>query len=512
VGNGDEEQRTLMGRLPERDTRVGATDSRIRWRPSNAMIALIFILVFTLGPYLAFTKHVPFTGYGYTLNATFSNGVNISTNSPVRIAGVDVGKVISVSRDGDNSKVTFTVDGKGRPIHDDAFAEIRPRIFLEGNFFIDLKPGSPSAPELDSDGTIPVSHTSTAVQLDQIFTALQSPVRADLSRLLESYGTALTHRPTAAEDATQLPEVKGRTGAEGLNGALKYGGPAGRYGAQVTNALLGTSPGDLSRLVAGAGRAFGALARREADLQGLIVNFDTFTGALAAQSQNLATTVQRLAPTLKVGRRSLASLNRTLPPLRAWAIEFRPAVAELPALIAAAEPWLAQARPLLSGKELGGVAKLLEESTPPLAGTAQAGKANTIPQINRLSLCTTKVFVPTGNETIDDRFRTGPNYREFFYYLANFAGTAQNFDGNGPYLRTQPGGGAALVKQENPSGNLSTDKQDWAHVATAPEGVQPRLGGRPPKKPNVRCSTQPAPDVNGALGQVGAPSLTAVSP
>jgi phospholipid/cholesterol/gamma-HCH transport system substrate-binding protein len=501
-----------MGRLPERDTRVGATDSRFKWRPSNVAIALIFIVIFTVGPYLAFTKHVPFTGHGYTLDATFSNGVNISTNSPVRIAGVDVGKVIAVGRDGDNTKVTFTVEGKGRPIHDDAFAAIRPRIFLEGNFFIELDPGSPSAPELDSGGTIPVSRTSTGVQLDQILTALQSPVRADLSHLLESFGTALTHRPTAAEDATQLPEVKGKTGAEGLNGALRYGGPAGRYSSQVTNALLGTSPGDLSRLIAGSGKTFGALARHEADLQGLIVNFDTFTGALAAQSTNLSTTVQRLAPTLKIGRKSLVSLNRSLPPLRAWAIEFRPAVAELPGLIAAGRPWLAQARPLLSGKEGGGVARLLRISTPGLAGSAQAGKASVVPQTNRLSLCTTRVFVPTGNETIEDRFRTGPNYREFFYYLANFAGVSQNFDGNGPYLRVQAGGGGTLVKLDNPSGNLSTDKQDWAHVATAPEGVQPQLGGRPPKKPEVRCSTQPVPDVNGPLGQVGAPSLTAVSP
>jgi len=500
-----------MGRLPERDTRAGATDSRFKWRPSNAMIAVIFILVFTLGPYLAFTKHVPFTGYGYTLNATFSNGVNISTNSPVRIAGVDVGKVIKVGRDGDNTEVTFTVAGKGQPIHDDASAEIRPRIFLEGNFFIDLDPGSPSAPDMDSDSTIPVTRTSTAVQLDEIFTALQSPVRADLSRLLEGFGTALNRKPTAAEDTTQLPEVKGKTGAEGLNGAFYYGGPAGRYSSQVTNAFLGTSPGDLSRLVSGAGRAFGALARREADLQGLIVNFDIFTGALAAQSANLSTTVHRLGPTLQTGRKSLVSLNRVLPPLRAWAIELRPAVAALPGLISAAKPWTAQAKPLLSGKELGGVARLLAEATPGLAGAAQAGKSNTLPQINRISLCTSKVLVPTGNQTIEDRFRTGPNYREFFYYLADFAGAAQNFDGNGTYLRVQPGGGDTLVKQENPSGNLSTDKQDWAHVAAPPIGVQPQLGGRPPKKPDVRCSTQPVPDVNGALGQVGPPSLTPVS-
>ena len=50
--------------------------------------------------------------------------------------------------------------------------------------------------------------------------------------------------------------------------------------------------------------------------------------------------------------------------------------------------------------------------------------------------------MPTGNQTIDDRFSTGgPNYREFLYNLVNFAGAAQNFDGNGPYLRVQAGGG-----------------------------------------------------------------------
>lgn len=503
-----------MGRLPERDTRAGATDSRFKWRPSNALIAVLFLILFTAGPYLAFTGHVPFTGYGYELKATFANAANISTNSPVRIAGVDVGRVIATSRDGNATTVSFTVAEEGRPIHADAFAQIRPRIFLEGNFFIDLDPGSPSAPEMDSAATIPVSHTSTAVQLDEIFTALQSPVRADLSRLLESYGTALTHEPTPEEDATQLPEVRGKTGAEGLNGALRYGGPAGRYSAQVTNAFLGARPHDLSRLVAGAGRTFGAFARREADLQGLIVNFDIFTAALAAQSANLATTVHRFAPALKTARTSLVNLNRTLPPLRAYAIELRPAVAELPGLIAASKPWLEQARPLLSGRELGGAAKLLAEAMPGLAGAAQAGKSSALPEVNRLSLCTTRVLVPTGNQTIEDQFSSGgPNYREFLYWLVDFAGQSQNFDGNGHYLRLQPGGGDLLVKQSNPKGGvLFTDLSDYTHTIAAPIGAQPQLGGRPPKKPDVRCYTNPVPDLNAGLGEAGAPSLTAVSP
>ena len=44
----------------------------------------------------------------------------------------------------------------------------------------------------------------------------------------------------------------------------------------MTNALLGTQQRDLSRLVAGAGRTFGAFASREEDLKGFIDNFNVF--------------------------------------------------------------------------------------------------------------------------------------------------------------------------------------------------------------------------------------------
>src|SRR5262249_45232613 len=160
-------------------------------------------------------------------------------------------------------------------------------------------------------------------------------------------------------------------------------------------------------------------SQHEEDLKGLIVNFDTFTGALAAQSANLSTTIHRLSPTLREFHSSLVNLNKTLPPLRAWAIEMKPAVEELPALISAGRPWIDQAYPLLSGKEGGGTAKLLREGTPGLAGAAQAGKALALPQLNRLSLCQTQVLQPTFDQTINDRFSTGgPNYREFLYSFA----------------------------------------------------------------------------------------------
>jgi virulence factor Mce-like protein len=488
-------------------TRQHRHGGRPRWRPHDAVIGLLLLIVAIVGPYIAFTKHVPFTSRGYELSAVFRNAANVAPNSPVRIAGVNVGKVVGVSRDHNDAKVTFTVDDEGRPVRSDALIAIRPRLFLEGNFFLDLKPGSPANPELASGSTIPVSQTSTAVQLDQILTSLQEPTRRNLQRLVASYGTALTHIPTAAQNRTQDPLVHGLSAAAALNQAFDYGGKAGRSSAEVSRALLGTEPGDLSRLVIGAGRFFQAFGGRERDLEGLVANFSTTVGALAAESQNLGETVHQLAPTLRTARTSLATIDRTLPALRTFAIELRPAVAELPATIRASGPWLDQVRPLLGEDELAGDAALLRRSTPDLAGAGYAAKRSTLPQLSRLARCTSRVLVPTSKERIADRFATRePNFKEFFYATVNLAGESQDFDGNGPFLRLQPGGGSHLVSAKDKGGNLPTDKVLWGHTVAAPLGTQPQLGTRPPKRPGVACFTQNVPNLNGPLGVPGGPS------
>ena len=161
------------------------------------------------------------------------------------------------------SEVTFTVDDqRSARSTRDAQIEIRPRIFLEGNFFIDVRPGSPSAHSLSSGDTIPVTQTSTAVQLDQVLTSLQAPDRANLQKLLEGYGTALNHKPSAADDATQDPEVQGLTAAQAINKSFTYGATGARDSAIVNEALQGTSPHDLSEPDRRSGpKIFGALSR-----------------------------------------------------------------------------------------------------------------------------------------------------------------------------------------------------------------------------------------------------------
>ena len=53
--------------------------------------------------YFGFTKQIPFK-HGFRLKAVFATAVNIHPKSPVRIAGVNVGKVSSIKRDGQHRR------------------------------------------------------------------------------------------------------------------------------------------------------------------------------------------------------------------------------------------------------------------------------------------------------------------------------------------------------------------------------------------------------------------------
>ena len=49
--------------------------------------------------FLGFTKDIPFT-HGFRVNAVFQSANSLRVNSPVRIAGVEVGKVKAIEPQG----------------------------------------------------------------------------------------------------------------------------------------------------------------------------------------------------------------------------------------------------------------------------------------------------------------------------------------------------------------------------------------------------------------------------
>ena len=491
-----------------------APDPRIWGRtyrgPAPWIFGLLMVLLIAIGTYLAFAKQLPWSSPAYELHATFENTATLRPTSPVRIAGVNVGEVTNVSGNGgDLVDVTFSVDEDGLPIHADAEVEIRPRLFLEGNFFVDLKPGSPSAPELSDGDSIPVTQTSTAVQLDEVLSALQAPTRKGLQKTLTGFGTALNYQPTAQADRTQDPDVAGESAGESLNDAFKYGEEAGRGTAIVSKALRGQNPGDLAGFIVATRDVFAKLASREQDLGGLITNLNTVAGALAAESANLSDTIAELQPTLETAQPALADLNDSLPPLRALAIVSRPGIQELPDTIEAFDPWLDQTGQLVKASELGGLARLLKGTAPGLA-QVNAGAKKLFPQVTALSRCSTKNLIPSADTTItaDTQFGTGqPNFYELFYGLVNVAGAGQGFDGNGPYLRLQPGGGPVLVHNPNPTGTPS-DQVNFTNTIEAPDGIQPVLpGAAPPFRMDVACAKNDPPNVNGPASAPGPADL-----
>jgi phospholipid/cholesterol/gamma-HCH transport system substrate-binding protein len=471
--------------------------ARSRRPRSPVTIGLITLVVSVVALYLGFTKDIPFTR-PFEVRAVFQSANSIRVSSPVRIAGVDVGKVQKVEpHEGTNAAVlVLKIDKDGLPIHSDATARIRPRIFLEGNFFVDLDPGSSGAPELSDGDTIKVTQTATPVQLDEVLTALQGDTRQDLKTVLDGFDTALNSKPSAAQDADSDPSARGETAAESFNDAYRDIPKAEKATAEVFEALLGTEPDrDLSRLIEGTARTSAALTRNETALKDLITNFNGTMAAFAAESGNLRASIRGLAPTLESANATFASLNAAFPPTRAFAHEILPGVRETPATIAAAFPWMAQMRELVSPQELGGVVRELSPATAELARLTDRA-IELLPKTDLTSKCVSRVIIPTGNVPIRDEFHTGvENYKEFMYGLVGLAGEGQNFDGNGMYVRFQTGGGSQQISLGDASSNSG---ELFGNLVAAPLGNRPfNPRKRSAYRPDVPCYTQSLPDLNG---------------
>ena len=462
-------------------------------------VALIALAVIAVICYFGFTKNMPFT-HPFQFKAVFSSANSIRLSSPVRIAGVNVGKVVAVEgQEGTNNSVlTIEMQDQGLPIHKDALLKIRPRIFLEGNFFVDLKPGTPQAPTIAEGDTIPAAQTAIPVQLDQVLTSLQQDTRKNLQVLLIELGAGLSDKPTPEEDAQQPDLTKGKSAAEALNNALIYSKPALKNSALVNQAFQGLDPDDLPNLVRGLAATSTKLVGSETQLGDLVVNFNTTMGAIASEQSAVRETVGLLGPTVKNAYYSLGSLNEALPSLAQFSVDFVPGVEQTQPTIDAVTPWIAQATPLVSEAELGGLAAELQPTTESLAQLSAA----TIPlltQTENFSKCVSDVLIPTGNVVVPDGSSTTnlPNSEEFWLALAGFNGESQSFDANGQMVRAQSGGGPNPV--EMTGGNLNEGQPVFGNSIGNPQGTKPAWtsGQKIAFKPNALCKDQALPDIAG---------------
>jgi phospholipid/cholesterol/gamma-HCH transport system substrate-binding protein len=490
--------------------------SRLRWwrrhdeipvvelnRTSPVRFAIVFLVIVAIAIYFGFTKHIPFK-HGFRLNAQFASAINIKSKSPVRIAGVDVGKVTGIKRDGSTALVSMEIESRGLPLHSDATVKIRPRIFLEGNWFVELQPGSPSTKTLSSGATLPSTQSSDPVQLDQVLDALNTDTRANLQNFLIGYGDGLTRKPSKADDAEQDPEVRGINAAESLNKLYRIAPSAERGGAIINQAIGGTEQHDLSKLVKSVGKVTAALNVHEQQLGELIGNFNSFFHSFAAQSPSLRRAVAELPGALHSVNTGLRELDAAFPATKTFAKDILPGVKNTPQTVTATLPWIEQVEASLAPNELGGVAKGLLAATPQLAKLT----AEQIPfqkQAELFNKCLTKVILPAGNTRLQDGSATTgvEDYKEFWYALTGVAGIGQTFDGNGTMTQFLTGSGGPTVRSGEATVEGHPGKEGLkllAHASLAPQGTRPAFPKTEPAyEPLVPCYTQALPEFNGPL-------------
>lgn len=491
---------------------------RERRLPSWA-IGLALVIVLAIASYLAFAKELPW-GDRYEVRAVFASAQNVRPSSPVRIAGVNVGKVTVVepltSAEADGTVaasdaaststaateasgqqaavVTMELDDSALPLHSDATFKLRPRLFLEGNYFVDLEPGSPTGDRVDDGHTFPVNQTSYSVQLDEVLTTLQSDVRADLQTFLDQFGNALTKYD----------------GSEGFRELYRSSPAAFKYTSQVNQALLGTEPGDLQGTIKGLDRVVAGLGRNERALQDLITNFRVVSGSFAAQDQALGEAIEVLPDVLAASRPAFANLNDSFPALRAFAREALPGVRSTPETLTAATPFVSQIRALVSQRELRGLVADLRPTIPKLAKLSDAS-IDFLDQSRALASCFNEVVIPWSQDTVEPidpenqypHDPVGRVFEETAYGLAGIASESRSGDANGQYIRVEAGGGTNTVTVPDAIPDATGELQDAVGLSSLPIlGSMPRLedSDKTPFRPDVACETQEQPNLEAGLG------------
>ncbi len=240
----------------------------------------------------------------------------------VRVAGVNVGTIGTVERVDDDALVKLELD-PSIVVHSDAIAALRPHTLFEGSDFVDLQPGSPSAPPLDGS-TLPLKQTRVYVSLDQATRVLRTSNRERLRQLVRSGAKVL--------DGGSV---------ESLRHVLTASPPLMRNLALSSEALRGAHGTELAGAIRGMSGTVRAFAARQRDLEPLIRHADRTAAALGVDSQApLDRALRALPGSLEQLRRDGPQLVALVDRVNRLAVSLRPVVTEL-------APLLREGRPIL---------------------------------------------------------------------------------------------------------------------------------------------------------------------
>lgn len=269
--------------------------------------------VLTLLTYWMFGGSLPLEAKGYRVTVPLSASSNLVTGSDVQIAGVPIGEVVDVRRDGNAAEAEVEIRDGFAPLGRGARAIARTKTLL-GEGYIEIAPGPKEAPRIPDGGRVAVRNVVRNVQLDEFLATFDRPTRDRMHELFDGLSRAVDDR------------------GEEINGAL--GSMAGlTAGVDQVLAVVDGHRDDLGALVAGSADVLGAVG----DEAGLV------RSAVAAGNDVLAVTAQR--------ERGVRGTVRALPPflrrLRATSRTITAAAPDLNSAVGALVPVAPKATPAL---------------------------------------------------------------------------------------------------------------------------------------------------------------------
>jgi phospholipid/cholesterol/gamma-HCH transport system substrate-binding protein len=312
----------------------------------NLLVIVLFVLsCFGLLMFLweSFGGPLPLKPKGYRFSVAFPRSFALAEESDVRISGVEVGHVVSLGlgKDG-RTHATLEVAGRYAPIRADMHAILRQKTLL-GETYVQLIPEGNDGRFLPDGGQLSNSQVEPSVTLDDILSAFNAKTRRDFQIWQEA----------AAEG------INGR--GEQINAAFASLEPFVESANKLVT-LLDEQEGAVKALVHNTGVVFNALASRDHQLEGSIVNGERTFHAAAEASQAFAAAFQAL-PAFE--RNSIVAFKET-DKFQAIADpyfkEFQPTERKLSALLQAAKPFTPQFNSFLTA--LGPLTKAAKVGLP----------------------------------------------------------------------------------------------------------------------------------------------------
>ncbi len=265
----------------------------------------------------------------------FSRAVGVYSGSDVRLLGVRIGQVESVTPRGEQVEVTLTYDGSAPIAADTDVVVIAPSVVADR--YVQFSKPARGGPRLVNGATIGVDRSATPVELDELYASLDTLTKAlgpdgankngALSDLLTTGANNLRGNGTAFHDSVKQLSELARTLA-GNSGDLfttvrelqRFTSMLADNDAQVTkvNQQLSSVSGTLSANRDELASALRSLGSALGDIQGFLKDnralIKSNVDKLAVTTQTLVDQRASLAETLETAPLAAANLLQTIDP------------------------------------------------------------------------------------------------------------------------------------------------------------------------------------------------------